>query len=322
MRRRVFLTFGGAAAVAWPFAALAQQASKRIGILIIGSAVAPEELTIVSELTRLGYVEGKNIRYEVRGADGDLGRLTALAQQLVKTKPDVLIGASELIATALATATAEIPIVITVMGDPIAIGLSNSLSHPSRNVTGFTQSSSTLSAKRIQLLRELIPTLHKLAYLNAPGPMIGIFEQQVREAATALGITVTTIPVTTEASVLEGFELADREQVQAVMVETSATSVRLSAHIIDECLVRDLPAIHPWSSSVRDGALMSYGPATVENNTGAAKYVDRILKGAKVAELPIQEPTEIKLAINLRTARAIGLTIAPSLLVRADEVIE
>ena len=321
MRRRVFLTFGGAAAVAWPFAALAQQASKRIGILI-GSAVAPEELTIVSELTRLGYVEGKNIRYEVRGADGDLARLTTLAQQLVKTKPDVLIGASELIATALATATAEIPIVITVMGDPIAIGLSNSLSHPSRNVTGFTQSSSTLSAKRIQLLRELIPTLHKLAYLNAPGPMIGIFEQQVREAATALGITVTTIPVTTEASVLEGFELADREQVQAVMVETSATSVRLSAHIIDECLVRDLPAIHPWSSSVRDGALMSYGPATVENNTGAAKYVDRILKGAKVAELPIQEPTEIKLAINLRTARAIGLTIAPSLLVRADEVIE
>ena len=322
MRRRVFLTFGGAAAVAWPFAALAQQASKRIGILIIGSAVAPEELTIVSELTRLGYVEGKNIRYEVRGADGDLARLTTLAQQLVKTKPDVLIGASELIATALAMATAEIPIVITVMGDPIAIGLSNSLSHPSRNVTGFTQSSSTLSAKRIQLLRELIPTLHKLAYLNAPGPMIGIFEQQVREAATALGITVTTIPVTTEASVLEGFELADREQVQAVMVETSATSVRLSAHIIDECLVRDLPAIHPWSSSVRDGALMSYGPATVENNTGAAKYVDRILKGAKVAELPIQEPTEIKLAINLRTAHAIGLTIAPSLLVRADEVIE
>jgi putative ABC transport system substrate-binding protein len=152
--------------------------------------------------------------------------------------------------------------------------------------------------------------------------MIGIFEQQVQEAATALGIIVTTIPVITEASVLEGFELADREQVQAVMVETSATSVRLSAHIIDECLVRDLPAIHPWSSSVRDGALMSYGPATVENNTGAAKYVDRILKGAKVAELPIQEPTEIKLAINLRTARAIGLTIAPSLLVRADEVIE
>lgn len=322
MRRRDFLTFGSAGAVAWPLAALAQQASKRIGILIIGSAVAPKELTIVSELTRLGYVEGKNLRYEVRGADGDLARLTTLARELVSTKPDVLIGASEAVATALATATAEIPIIITVMGDPIAIGLTNSLSHPSRNVTGFTQSSSTLSAKRLELLRELIPTLHKAAYLNSPGPMIGIFEQQVRNAASALGIAVITIPVTTEASVSEGFELADREQVQAVIVETSATSVRLSAHIIDECLVRDLPAIHPWPSSVREGALMSYGPATVENNMGAADYVDRILQGAKVADLPIQEPTEFKLDINLRTARAIGLTIAPSLLARADEVIE
>jgi len=322
MRRRDFLIFGIAAATAWPLAALAQQSSKRIGILIIGSAVAPKELAFVSELTRLGYVEGNNARYDVRGADGDITRLTTLARELVSSKPDVLIGASEAVATALANATAEIPIIITVMGDPIAIGLTNSLSHPSRNVTGFTQSSSTLTAKRLELLRELIPTLRRLAYLNAPGPMIGIFEQQVRNAASVLGITVTTIPVTTEASVSKGFELADREQVQAVMVETSATSVRLSAHIIDECLVRDLPAIHPWSSSVRDGALMSYGPATVENNSGAASYVDRILKGAKVVELPIQEPTDIKLAINLHTARAIGLTIPPAFLARADEVIE
>ena len=321
MRRRDFLIFGIAAATAWP-AALAQQSSKRIGILIIGSAVAPKDLAFVSELTRLGYVEGNNARYDVRGADGDITRLTTLARELVSSKPDVLIGASEAVATALANATAEIPIVITVMGDPIAIALTNSLSHPSRNVTGFTQSSSTLTAKRLELLRELIPTLRRLAYLNAPGPMIGIFEQQVRNAASVLGITVTTIPVTTEASVSKGFELADREQVQAVMVETSATSVRLSAHIIDECLVRDLPAIHPWSSSVRDGALMSYGPATVENNSGAASYVDRILKGAKVVELPIQEPTDIKLAINLHTARAIGLTIPPAFLARADEVIE
>jgi putative ABC transport system substrate-binding protein len=322
MRRRDFLTFGIAAAAAWPLAALAQQNSKRIGILIIGSAVAPKELAFVSELTKLGYVEGNNARYDVRGADGDIARLTTLARELVLSKPDVLIGASEAVAAALADATAEIPIIITVMGDPIAIGLTNSLSHPSRNVTGFTQSSSTLTAKRLELLRELIPTLRRLAYLNAPGPMIGIFEQQVRNAASVLGITVTTIPVTTEASVSKGFELADREQIQAVMVETSATSVRLSAHIIDECLVRDLPAIHPWSSSVRDGALMSYGPATVENNSGAASYVDRILKGAKVVELPIQEPTDVKLAINLHTARAIGLTIPPAFLARADEVIE
>jgi putative ABC transport system substrate-binding protein len=117
-------------------------------------------------------------------------------------------------------------------------------------------------------------------------------------------------------------ELIDREQAQAVIVETSATSVRLSGYIINQCMIRDLPAVHPWSFSVRDGALLSYGPAVVENNSGAAKYVARILMGAKVAELPIQEPTEIKLAINMRTARAIRITIPPALLARADEVIE
>jgi len=171
-------------------------------------------------------------------------------------------------------------------------------------------------------LREVIPNLKKVAYLNAPGPMISVFEQEVRKAASGFGITVLTIPITSEASIWDGFALVDREQVQAIIVETSATSVRLSGHIIDECLLRDLPAIHPWIFSTRDGALMSYGPAVVENNSGAASYVVRILAGAKVAELPIQEPTEIKLAINMRTARAIRLTIPPALLARADEVIE
>jgi len=208
------------------------------------------------------------------------------------------------------------------MGDPIAIGLTNSLSCPSRKVTGFTQSSATISAKRLEVLREVIPNLRKVAYLNAPGPMISVFEQQVRSAANGLGITVLTIPITTEASIWDGFGLVDREQTQAVIVETSASSGRLSGHIVNQCLIRNLPAIHPWSFSVREGALMSYGPAVVENNTGAANYVARILMGAKVAELPIQEPTEIKLTINMRTARAIGIAIPPALLARADEVIE
>ena len=322
MRRRDFIGLLGSMVAAWPLAAPALQNSQRIGILIIGSVVAPKDLSIVSELARLGYVEGHNVSYEVRGAGGDFAALTTLAQELVSTKPNVLIGASEFVANALAAATSEIPIVITVMGDPIAIGLTNSLSRPSRNVTGFTQSTSTLSAKRLELLREVIPNLRKVAYLNAPGPMISVFEQQVRSAANGFGITILTIPITSEASIWDGFALVDREQAQAVIVETSATSVRLSGHIINQCLVRDLPAVHPWSFSARDGALMSYGPAVVENNSGAANYVARILMGAKVAELPIQEPTEIKLIINMRTARAIGLTIPPALLARADEMIE
>ena len=324
MRRREFITLVGGAA-AWPVVARAQQAERmrRVGILVLGPAVAPKELTIVSELARLGYAESRNVNYEIRGADGDLGRLSMLTRALVATKPDVLIGASEIVADALAKATSEIPIVITVMADPIAIGLTNSISRPSRNVTGFTLSSSTLAAKRLELLHELIPSLRKIAYLSSPmGPMPNIFEEQVYKAANILGITVFPMHITTEASVSDGFLLAERENVQAVMVESHPANVRLGAHIIDECLLRDLPAIHPWNFEVRAGALMSYGPAELENHAGAAKYVDRILKGEKVFELPIEEPTQIKLAINLRTARAIKLAIPSTLLARADEVIE
>src|SRR3954447_11130880 len=157
MQRREFIGLIGGAAACWPHAAPAQQTSPRIGILTIGSAVASKDLIIVSELARLGYVEGKNISYEVRGAVGDLA--TTRAQELVSTKPNVLIGASELVVSALAAATSEIPIVATVMGDPIAIGLTNSLSRPSQNVTGFTQSSPTICAKRLEVLREVMPNL-------------------------------------------------------------------------------------------------------------------------------------------------------------------
>jgi putative ABC transport system substrate-binding protein len=295
----------------------------RVGVLTLGGAVAAKDLAISSELARIGYVDGRNIAYEIRAADGDLSRLPALARELVATKPDVLISATTAAAEALAAATHDIPIVLTVTIDPIATGLSISMSRPSRNVTGFTSSSSTLEAKRLELLRELLPGLRKVAYLSGPtGSAYAIFDQPVRTAASALGITVFTVPITTVASVSDGFMVVDREKVQAVMVGMNPINVRVSGHIIDECLLRDLPSIHPWSFEVNAGALMSYGPTSLENHAGAARYVDRILKGAKVSELPFEEPTEFKLAINLRTARAIKLNIPPTLLARADEVIE
>jgi putative ABC transport system substrate-binding protein len=321
--RRQFIASLGSVAAAWPLATRAQQRSVHIGILLLGPAVPPKELAITSELARLGYVEGRNVSYEIRGADGDLDRLLALTQELVATKPDVLIGASEIAADVLAKVTRDIPIVITVMGDPIASGLTSSMSRPTRNVTGFTLSSPTLGAKRLELLHELVPDLRRVAYLTTPvGPMHNVFEQEVRNAANALSLVIFPVPIITEESVTEGFEMAEREKVQAVLVESSPSNVRLGTRIIDECLFRDLPAIHPWYFEVRAGALMSYGPTLLENHAGAARYVDRLLKGAKVSDLPIEEPTQIKLAINLRTARAIKLTIPPSLLARADEVIE
>jgi putative ABC transport system substrate-binding protein len=300
MRRREFIKIISGSALAWPPAARAQQRSVRIGILLLGRAVPTKQLAITSELARLGYDEGRNMTYEIRGADGELDRLPMLTRELVATKPDVLVGASEVAADVLAKATHDIPIVITVMADPIASGLSSSMSRPTRNVTGFTISSLTLSAKRLELLHELIPDLRRVAYLTTPvGPAYDAFEQHVREAANALGLAIFSVPIITEKTVTDGFVMVEREKAQAILVETTPSNVRLSIRIIDECSFRALPAIHPWYFEVRAGALMSYGPTMLENYVGAARYVDLLLKGAKISDLPIQEPTEIRLAINL-----------------------
>jgi putative ABC transport system substrate-binding protein len=325
MRRRDFIGGLSSLAAAWPQSARAQRRIARVGILLIGSSAAAKDLIIAAELARLGYVEGRNIAYETRGAHGNFGRLSALARELVSTRPDVLICASGVVANTLAAATRDIPIVATTTVDPIALGLTASISRPSRNITGFTSSNLSLTAKRLELLSELIPGLKRVGYLGEPsGSPFEILEleQQVRNAGKALGITVVYVPVASADRVSESFNVLDREKVQAVVVGISPTTVQVSGHIIDECLVRDLPAIHPWSFEVNAGALMSYGPVSFENNAGAAKYVDRLLNGSKVAELPFQEPTEIKFAINLRTARAIKLRVPPTLLARADEVID
>jgi putative ABC transport system substrate-binding protein len=323
MQRREFITLLGGTAAAWPIAARAQQRTPRVGVLLVGAAVPPRDLELARQLSRIGYVEGRNINYEVRGADGDNNRLPQLAQELTRTNPDVIVGSTAAVAIALAAATREIPIVMAVTGDPIALGLSNSISRPSRNVTGFTTSSISLVAKRLELLRELVPRLDKVGYLWVPvHPLMKQHGEQVRMAADAFGIKLVSLPVTSQADIDAAFTLTEKEHVTAVIIETNELLVRLSGTIVDECLVRDLPAMHAWPIEVHNGALISYGPATVENYPRTAIYVDRILKGAKIAELPFEEPTEFKLAINLRTARSIGITVPPTLLTRADEVIE
>jgi putative ABC transport system substrate-binding protein len=323
MRRRDFNTLIGGAAVAWPLAVRAQQRAPRVGVLRVGAAAQPRDLELAHELARIGYIEGRNITYEVRGADGDINRLPQLARELTATNLDVIVGSASSVAVALAGATRDIPIVMAVVSDPIALGLSNSISRPSRNVTGFTTSSISLAAKRLELLRDLVPTLGKVAYLWVPvHPLMKEHGEQVRRAADALGIKLVSLPLTSSADIGAAFTLAEKEQVTAVLIESDEMTVRFSGTIVDECLVRDLPAMHAWSFEVRNGALISYGPATVENYPRTAIYVDRILRGTKIAELPFEEPTQFKLAINLRTARSIGITVPPTLLARADEVIE
>jgi putative ABC transport system substrate-binding protein len=322
MRRRKFMTLLGGVATVWPLSLYAQS-TPRVGILFNGGAVLLRDLDIVRELARLGHVEGRNVNYEMRAAEGDLSRLPELARELVATKPDVIVGSAVPAAAALFGATRTIPIVMTVVGDPIALGLTGSMSRPTHNVTGFTVSSSSLAAKRLELLHGMIPSLRTVAYLWVPAnPLATLFEPQVRKAAGILGIKLVSLPLTSEADIASAFSRIDEEQAMAVLVEGDPITLNFSGAIADECLVRNLPGMHTWPVEARLGALISYGPATVENIPRAAVYVDRILKGAKVAELPFEEPTQIKLVINLRTARSIGFNFPPALLARADEVIE
>jgi len=323
MRRREFIALLGSAAVTGPIRVCAQQKMARVGVLVVGPNPPARDFELVRQLAQLGYTEGRNITYVVRGAEGDSSRLPQIAQELAAAKPDVIVGSTSEVAVALATATRTIPIVMTVVGDPITLGLSRSISRPDRNVTGFTVSSPSLAAKRLELLRELLPAVRKVAYLwEPPNPMTKKFGEEVRKAANSLGIALVSLPLTSDVDIGPAFTIAEKEKVTAVLIEAGGISVRFGGTIVDECLVRNLPAMHAWPFEVHNGALISYGPAAPENFRRAAIYVDRILKGTKIAELPFEEPTQIRLAINLRTARSINLTVPPSLLARADEVIE
>ena len=323
MKRREFIALLGGAAIIWPLGTSAQQHIRRVAVLSVGVAPQSREFALAHELAKLGYIEGNNITYDIRGAEGDSSRLPQLALELVAKKPEVIVGSTSTVAVVLANATREIPIVMMVVGDPIALGLSNSMSHPSRNVTGFTMSTTALAAKRLELLRELVPGIRKVAFLRVrDNPITKRTGEEVQTAADTLGLKIVSLPVASGADITTAFTIAEKEGVTAILIDGDPLMVRFSGTIIDECLVRDLPAMHPWPFEVRNGALISYGPAIVENYSRTASYVDRILRGISIGELPFEEPTQIKLAINLRTARSIGVTVSPTLLARADEVIE
>jgi putative ABC transport system substrate-binding protein len=322
MRRREIIKLLGGAVIAWPSTSSAQTSMPAIGILVLGPVAEPREFGFVRELMRIGYAEGRNIKFAVRAADGTINRLTQLARELVATTPDVIVGSGSPVAQALAAATRNVPIVMSLMGDPLALGLSDSMSRPDRNVTGFPNSSPSLAAKRLELLRELVP-VGKIGYLWAQdSPMTKARGEQARMAAKTIGIELVPLPLTSDGKLSEAFDLAEKQQVAALLIESDSLMLRISSNIIDECLLRALPAMHAWPFEVPSGALMAYGPATAENDQQTASYVDRILRGARVADLPFQEPTRIKLAISLKTAHSIGITVPPTLLIRADEVIE
>jgi putative tryptophan/tyrosine transport system substrate-binding protein len=322
MRRREFITLVGGAA-AWPLAAASAQQSALIGFLNAGAATTlKREIDALRDgLRNLGHIEGHNVRFEYRFADGYLDRLPTLAAELVRLNPNVIVSSPVPANLAIAKATSTIPIVMASGADPVGFGLVKSLSHPGGNVTGLTNFAEELASKQIDLMRELLPGLARLAALvNVVNPLHVPQWRETQAAAAQAGIALVPFELRSPDQLEEAFARFARERADALLVPPDVTFTTHRRRIANLALDARLPTIF-FLRHAEDG-LMSYGTNQVENYRRAATYVDKILKGAKPQDLPIERPTKIELVINLKTAKALGLEIPPTLLARADEVIE
>jgi putative tryptophan/tyrosine transport system substrate-binding protein len=274
-------------------------------------------------LRKLGYIEGENLFIERRYAEGLEERLPQLAAELVRFGVDVIFAIGPPQALAAAKATSTIPIVFVGGGDPVAIGLVKSLAHPGGNVTGLTLVTVELAAKRIQLLKEVVPAASRVAILWNPNNSINRLElNEARAAGNTLGLTLVPIEIRTPEDIEGAFGAMARDRADALFILSSPLTFPNRARIAKLASNARLPTLVPLREYVEAGFLTSYGPSYTEHCRQAATYVDQILKGAKPADLPVQLPTRLELVINLKTAKALGLEVPPTLLARADEVIE
>jgi len=328
MNRRSFLGTLTGGLLAAPLAVEAQQAGHpyRIGFISMRSGPAdnPQLDAFRGGLRELGYLEGQNVVLEIRYAGGTVEKLPKLAAELVRLKVDVIVTQSGVAAIATKKATRTIPIVMVSSGDAVRLGLVASLARPGGNVTGLTMISPELSQKRLEILREVLPTLSHVGVLwCGGGEGIGDAEwTETQVAADALKVRLSSLEARGFQDLASTFVAAARHRLEAVIV-FDCSSLHPSAARITELSMRNrLPALYPYSFYTEAGGLMSYGSNLRDAAHRAAAYVDKILKGTKPADLPVEQPTKFELVINLKTARAINLTIPPSLLQRADQVIE
>ena len=310
-----------------PLAAEAQQSTKvpRIGLLGGGSASTNAARTDAFRrgLRELGYVEGKNIVIEELWADGKADRLPALVAELVRLKVDVIISAGPTVTRAVKEANFTTPVVMGFDDDPVGSGFVSSLARPGGNITGLSSLSPGLSAKQLELLKEIIPRLSRVAVLGSlihPGTAQSLQEMEI--AARALKVQLQYLDVVDPKQIETAFGAARKERADAVLVLTSIATNLRRRQIVDLALKSGLPAIYFTREWVEAGGLLTYGASYTDLFHRAATYVDKILKGAKPADLPVEQPTKFELVINLKTAKALGLTIPPSLLQRADQIID
>ena len=329
MKRREFITLLGGAA-AWPFAARAQQSDhiRRIGILTGGLAeddpeARPRVGAFVQALQQLGWTDGRNIQIEYRWGSGDIDKVRKYARELVAFAPDVILSGGTAALPIMLRATRDVPIVFVNVADPVGAGFVHSLARPGGNATGFVQFEYTLSGKWLELLKEIAPDVKQVVVFRDPTLPAGIGQFAViQSVAPSLGIDVSPSDVHEAGEIERSItELARFPNGGLILTASSAASIHRELIIMLAARHR-LPAVYPFRYFVTVGGLISYGPDPTDQFRRAAGYVDRILKGEKAADLPVQSPTKYELAINLKTAKTLGLTVSPSLLARADQVIE
>jgi putative ABC transport system substrate-binding protein len=328
MRRRDFITFLGSTAIARPLEARAQQPARvrRIGVLYSLAEDDPESVlrraAFEQALTKLGWINGGNLRIDYRWAENDSALIRKFVTELVALAPDVILTSGSVVVGPMVRATLNIPIVFLQVIDPVGSGLIDSMAQPGGNVTGFTQFEYSLAGKWLELLKEIAPNLSRVAVLRdaTRGPGIGQFAV-IQAMAPPHRVELSPINAGDPAEMERGIAAFARFANAGLIVTVGGTAARRDVIVAAATKYR-LPAIYPYRYFARDGGLISYGPDTIEPYLRAAGYIDRIFKGEKPANLPVQGPTKYQLVINLKTATALGLTVSPSLLAHADEVID
>jgi putative ABC transport system substrate-binding protein len=317
MKRREFIALVGGAA-GWSLTAQAQQTRvPRIGVLVIADT---ELMGPYREALRdLGYVEGKNIQIDIRSAEGQTDRLAWLAAELVREQVDIILAPQTPSIIAARNETRDIPIVMAPAGDPVAQGLIASLARPGGNLTGVSSNSGELAAKSLELIPEMVPGARRVGVLgNANDPFVTTFLEHIERGAKTARLEIRPTIVRSSDEIESAFATLVGQRVDAVIVQPSLP-VKLTVEL---ALKHRLPSVSLPKSDARAGRLASYGSSLTERGRQLAGYIDKILKGAKPADLPVQQPTQFEITINLKTAKALGLNISPMLLARADEVIE
>jgi putative tryptophan/tyrosine transport system substrate-binding protein len=326
MRRREFIRLFSSAVVAWPLTALAQKpAAKiwRLGILQPGAPPDPLVDTLQERLKELGYSEGHNIAYEHRWAEGKPPRLTELAKELVDLKVDVITAFSTPAAIAAQKATQTIPIVFAGVGDPVGSGVVSSLSRPGGNITGISILATELSAKRLELLEEIVPGASPVAmFWNDSNPGMVLRAREAQNAAGKLGLNLQSIGVHDLISFDTAFAAIESGRFNALLILVDPFTREHRQRIVDFAAQRRLPAIYESREFVDAGGLISYGPSLTALERRVADYVSMIFKGSNPADLPVELPTKFEMVIGMKAAKALGLTLSQSVVMRADELIE